>query len=159
MNCPSRVDPVVPEGYNQNPDALNADATTRADSGHVANARTRRDHCIHPADGNPAQDDQIEKETGKGEGIDVVEEEAGRGREKGSVSREGGGSGNGVVGMPDRWEAAKGVWMRAAKMLRTYAKFVGPGFMVAVAYIDPGAYCFSTCSRRHLRAGSVLTLC
>jgi hypothetical protein len=46
MNCPSRVDPEFPEGYNQNPNALNADATTRADLGFIGNAKARDDHTI-----------------------------------------------------------------------------------------------------------------
>jgi metal iron transporter len=98
MNCPSRVDPIHPEGWNQNPDALNADATTRADLNHMANARnasrTINDWCM----------------------------------------------------------ALRGLPVRASKILRKYATFIGPGFMVSVAYIDPGGYysgtCFFNCASR-----------
>lgn len=36
--------------------------------------------------------------------------------------------------------AIKAVFSRVAQILVKYAKFVGPGFMVSVAYIDPGNY-------------------
>ncbi len=32
------------------------------------------------------------------------------------------------------------IWRKAIHIVRTYIKFMGPGFMISVAYIDPGNY-------------------
>ena len=65
MNCPSRVDPIFTEGWNQNPDALNADATTRADLNHMANARLQQDHRIDPADALALKTEPTERNASK----------------------------------------------------------------------------------------------
>jgi metal iron transporter len=147
MNCPSRVDPVFEDGYNQNPNALNADATTRADMEHMANARLRSDHCIETADGptseiEPNEHNTVDSEgnaTGfkalDGKGQVAVEEKAGR------LDSAPPTSGNGGAGRVDDWrDARRGFAQKLLAVLRKYAKFVGPGFMVAVAYIDPGMH-------------------
>ncbi|KAF2690166.1 natural resistance-associated macrophage protein [Lentithecium fluviatile CBS 122367] len=146
MNCPSRADPLIPEGYNQNPNALNADATTRADMNHMASARLRSDHCIDTADGPTSEIEPNGQNTIEGEGnasglkaLDgkgnvAVGEEKALGSGAASPTR---GSGSGA----GKWRSTgRGVSQKALAVLRKYAKFVGPGFMVAVAYIDPGNY-------------------
>ncbi|KAL5120653.1 NRAMP-like transporter smf-3 [Pleosporales sp. CAS-2024a] len=152
MNCPSRVDPEFPEGYNQNPDALNADATTRADLGFIVNARARDDHAIDRLD---AQDGTATIRL-----RDCEDGEGGR-----SKTPAGGLRDQGVVDenttshptpehvqplnrpssvlhmaeerrLPGRFRCLAG----AINVIRKYLMFVGPGFLVAVAYIDPGNY-------------------
>ncbi|KAH8695828.1 natural resistance-associated macrophage protein-domain-containing protein [Phaeosphaeriaceae sp. PMI808] len=149
MNCPSRVDPIHTEGWNQNPDALNADATTRADLNHMANARLQRDHKIDPADGSAAEiepserhitkgDSKIEMKALGGQGNIIVGEGKGPGAVTGSLS---GSPVENAGGATSDWRMAlRGLSVRASKILRKYATFIGPGFMVAVAYIDPGNY-------------------
>ncbi|ORY14639.1 natural resistance-associated macrophage protein-domain-containing protein [Clohesyomyces aquaticus] len=131
MNCPSRVDPVHNEGWNQNPPDLNADATTRADFEHISNARRLQDHRIDPKDAA-----QIEVEQGgqeKTEGQADGKTEGGRGR--GGVATAGG------DGSPGRHAGTLSHWaVQMRRVLVKYSKFIGPGFMVAVAYIDPGNY-------------------
>lgn len=166
MNCPSRTDPITPDGYNQSPNALNADATTRADMNRVANARTRQDHRIDTADGTVAEielgEQHMEEEglggraAGGGKGGVGVEERGvgeigvGRGDAKYTGSKAAGEGAGGAMQGPAKKETADGWAGRAGKkvlaVLRKYAKFVGPGFMVAVAYIDPGMLPLTTCS-------------
>ncbi|KAB2099617.1 Manganese transporter [Alternaria gaisen] len=149
MNCPSRVDPIHMEGWNQNPDPLNADATTRADLDHMANARLQRDHKIDPADGSAAEielrerhitkgDSKIKMKALDGQGNITVGEGKGPGAVTGSPS--GSPVGNAGRATNDWRMALRGLSVRASKILRKYATFIGPGFMVAVAYIDPGNY-------------------
>jgi len=150
MNCPSRADPVFTEGYNQNPDALNADATTRADMNHVANARLQRDHRIDPANSLADDVQEVEHKAEQPVGAVALKAFDGRGsvavgEGKANVSDVvsagvGGGSGGGSdSGQAATWTATgRRFIQRALAILRKYAKFIGPGFMVAVAYIDPG---------------------
>ena len=148
MNCPSRTDPEFPEGYNQNPNALNADATTRADLGFLANRRARDDHRIdcHNADDDMTMDQR-----------QVIEEDGGmRPKASNGLRRR---SDAARKAMPSNAEAAVrpptilamdqdvvqpkrrgGIFHGAIEVVRKYLKFVGPGFMVAVAYIDPGEF-------------------
>lgn len=145
MNCPSRVDPIIEDGYNQNPNALNADATTRADMDHMANARLQRDHRIDPANGptseiEPPNEQNTTEEEDKAIKLKALDEQ-------GHVTVNKGKSPDSVAGTPSRGVAARaanwrttgrGFSKKALAVLRRYAKFIGPGFMVAVAYIDPG---------------------
>ncbi|EMD85140.1 hypothetical protein COCC4DRAFT_54505 [Bipolaris maydis ATCC 48331] len=95
MNCPSQADSIYTEGWNQNLNNLNADATTEANLSHVANARLQRDHRISSVNALVAKN----------------------------------------------WHMAiREFARRASAVLLKYARFIGPGFMVAVAYIDPGNY-------------------
>lgn len=146
MNCPSRTDPEFPEGYNQNPNALNADATTRADLGYMANTRARDDHRIdcHNADDDMTVDQQQGSERGT-----EIRSKAFHGLRRRSNAA--------IKADPSTAEAAirpattfsvyqdvvqpkrrGGIFCGAIEVIRKYLKFVGPGFMVAVAYIDPG---------------------
>ena len=148
MNCPSRTDEVEAHPtWNQNPDALSNDLTTRQDFNGIANLRISRDH-LPPEDAA-----QIKKETRRNENEARFSETSGSGnalsasrsvkakstapcsrdwrdrRHKHSVSLshwplE-------ILGMPVK---------RLARSMVHLAAFVGPGFLVAVAYIDPGNY-------------------
>ena len=147
MNCPSRTDPEFPEGYNQNPNALNADATTRADLGYLANTRARDDNridCHNMDDGMAIEHRQAIDEDGR------LQPKAFDGLRRRSDAT--GNVDHGVAdtaigpsaifsneeqdGRPPKRRG--GVFGGAIEVVRKYLKFVGPGFMVAVAYIDPG---------------------
>ena len=152
MNCPSRVDPVPTEGWNQNPDALSADTTTRADFNHIASARLQRDHRIDPADGPTSEIDlsnqqpceEVDPATSNPRNsqgnITVGEKKAGD-TAIGTTASSGTSAGRTIN---NERRSVKGLFEKAVKVLRKYAQFIGPGFMVAVAYIDPGAYPFTT---------------
>jgi len=164
MNCPSRADPGTPEGWNQNPDALNKDATTRADMEFIASARLKLNSAGAGADGAGDDDDVVEKsresfgdrhiedavlgQKGKkgGEvGLTVMEGDgqAGGGGDGGAAR--GGSSGGGGNGKKKSWREGVGeFYQRAQEVFLKYVRFIGPGFMVAVAYIDPGMYSVHT---------------
>jgi metal iron transporter len=137
MNCPSRVEVFGDEGWNQNPSSLSADTTTRADLNGIINARGRRDEKMIDPD---TSTNVVEKWP-----IDA------------SLP-----SSYPLLMLP-------GTLQRALQArLRKYHKFCGslgglldqvnsprqalqqehqanmscqcPGFMIAVAYIDPGNY-------------------
>jgi metal iron transporter len=146
MNCPSRVDPEFPEGYNQNPNALNADATTRSDLGFIVNARARDDHTIDRID---SQDDKAtsqehiveEGRLGASKARDGLRRRSDASRHSTSHSPEENIRSSGILHLarddisrvPQR-----GGFAGVIKVIRKYLTFIGPGFMVAVAYIDPG---------------------
>jgi metal iron transporter len=148
MNCPSRVDPEFPEGYNQNPNALNADATTRADLGFIVNARARNDHTIDCLD---TEDDQAtSQEHIVEEGRLGASKAPGGLRRRSDVSRHTDShppeenirpSGILHLGRDDsQCVRRRGGLAGVIEVIRKYLTFIGPGFMVAVAYIDPGKH-------------------
>jgi metal iron transporter len=146
MNCPSRVDPEFPEGYNQNPNALNADATTRADLGFMVNARARDDHTI----------DCLDTKNDKATGQEDIVEEGRVGASKAPVglrrtrdvlnhtnlhSLEEHIRPSGILHLDTDDSSCvrqRGGLAGLIEVIRKYFTFIGPGFMVAVAYIDPG---------------------
>ncbi|KAF2471818.1 natural resistance-associated macrophage protein [Lindgomyces ingoldianus] len=149
MNCPSRADPVHNEGWNQNPPDLNADATTRADFEHISNARRQQDHRIDLADSSHAEIELSENHATDGDnttarlkaldgqGNIVVQS----GKHLGSRTAASPVSRVYARRMARDWQLAfHGLYKRAAQIMVKYSKFIGPGFMVAVAYIDPGNY-------------------
>jgi metal iron transporter len=162
MNCPSRVDPAHTDGWNQNPDSLNADSTTRADMSGMASARLRRDHRVDLADSEEPElrveeggkksvlsgGDTGGKGVGSGEGKGgekVVERMSVGGGGGGGGSGGSGGSGgngdNGGDGVVKRWTPDMQMFVKKAYHVGSkYVGFIGPGFMVAVAYIDPGEW-------------------
>jgi len=148
MNCPSRTEPVCDDGWNQNPNALNADATTRADLSHMANARLQRDHCIDAVD-TPADTTAFPRSPPAAEDTVMGSEPiVGQSEVKSS-----GASPDAPVcdprGIPSnargyRGATVSGLSRKLAQVLLKYAKFIGPGFMVAVAYIDPGRHLYTS---------------
>ncbi|APA07928.1 hypothetical protein SS1G_00454 [Sclerotinia sclerotiorum 1980 UF-70] len=159
MNCPSRTDePLEGDGYNQNPNALANDLTTREDLNGRANGRALRRSLED--EGVESINDLVD-DTGDGK---VTGGENGAGGGAGG-ERGGGGGGRGgdgksghVVGptvealdIRDQSGTKRGSerscvniskeqLVKMKQVMVKFAKFVGPGFMVAVAYIDPGNY-------------------
>lgn len=156
MNCPSRTDPELPDGYNQNPNALNANATTRADLGFMANTRARDDHRIdrHNTDDDIIVDQQ--QAIGDDGGLNSkafdglrrrsdAARKADPGTTEAAIRPSAISSVDANAAQPERRGGISG---RAIEVVRKYLKFVGPGFMVAVAYIDPGKHCLGWLNER-----------
>lgn len=124
MNCPSKVEALPPDHHNQNPDSLSADLTTRSDLGSIANARTRNNHRIDHDEspiGIVAMQTPLDIDKAK-----LVVEEVRR------VSTN-------AEPAPSGSRFMRGIH-KTAHVLKRYCHFVGPGFLVSVAYIDPGNY-------------------
>lgn len=142
MNCPSRTDDTLEHpDWNQCPNPLNADLTTRNDFNGIANSKAHRSHA--PGSGGAA-----------GEGILQVEPQLhAQGEEKESTDRKKASevisaasgcelqpkSGSGSPRQPFRHLLTSSL-LYPAQSVAKFARFVGPGFLVAVAYIDPGNY-------------------
>lgn len=141
MNCPSRTDDTLEHpGWNQNPPALHADLTTRNDFNGIANSKVHRKHASGvggaAAEGiatlgsqQQNQDDhapEIEKKNpdevvAATPGYDLPEDNS----------------------RPPRRPLTtfmSSSFLRLAHSIVKFSRFVGPGFLIAVAYIDPGNY-------------------
>lgn len=153
MNCPSRTDGIVADGINQNPPAFAPDLTTRSDFGQIANARLQRDHRVGIGEGDATDADLLASQQhskGPNKNVTATVAEAGEGGGDGVPGRAGDGavsplcSSSGSTGLPIRQPPREPpfhrFFRRVKDILVKYAKFVGPGFMISVAYIDPGNY-------------------
>ncbi|ESZ99396.1 hypothetical protein SBOR_0158 [Sclerotinia borealis F-4128] len=160
MNCPSRTDePLEGDGYNQNPNALANDLTTREDLNGRANGRALRRsledeglECINNLGEDTGDGEGIRGGKGVGGGVGVgvgVGDDRGGGGDGKSdhvvdpssapldtIDQAGGGRGYGRSCL----NISKEQFVKMKQVMVKFAKFVGPGFMVAVAYIDPGNY-------------------
>jgi len=141
---------------NQSPNAFAPDITTRSDFGQIANARLQRDHRVGV--GGDATDtetvalQQLTKGPDKN-GTSVIAEAGEGGGDGGGLGRASDGamsserdnSGDSMASPnsnshSSRVPSIKHLFHRARGVLVKYGKFVGPGFMISVAYIDPGNY-------------------
>ncbi|PYH34597.1 NRAMP family metal ion transporter [Aspergillus neoniger CBS 115656] len=141
MNCPSRTDDTLEHpGWNQNPPALNADITTRSDFNGIANSKVHRRHAggiggaagegIAAMDHRPNSLDGNEPEMEKKTPGEVIA--AAPGDQSPRTSSE----------SPRRPfnTSTFSFFLRLAQSIKKFGRFVGPGFLIAVAYIDPGNY-------------------
>ncbi|KAK0927733.1 NRAMP-like transporter smf-3 [Friedmanniomyces endolithicus] len=153
MNCPSKTEPEVPDDWNQNPNELNGDTTTRSDLSRIANARLQRDHRLRDQDVAAVELVAMQQQTaeeGKGIHMGLLSIEDNEGERT---------HGTGEMMLEQTWGTAdtpssgsppgpvsprSPLWRRSladcARVLLKYVKFIGPGFMISVAYIDPGNY-------------------
>ncbi|TKA34032.1 hypothetical protein B0A50_00012 [Salinomyces thailandicus] len=163
MNCPSRTEPELPDEWNQNPNALSADTTTRSDLNRLANARLQRDHRLRKDDANVETlsleqqstgdaDSQVRRRAGNSGvgyrgghhlGEEMVEETFGTALPAQNNHPSGKDNGSGHEQQDESLDDLP--WWRrgirkTARVLMKYSKFIGPGFMISVAYIDPGNY-------------------
>jgi len=157
-SCPSRTDePYDGEGHNQSPNALSADLTTNEDLNGIANTREHRGLAgtITSADlddgGGMTTTTPPDPDNNKGGGMSAngiktpigrLEEGGGGGDASSDTVKLRGGSTSdpsysGAGNPPDPSTTRLD---RLKRTLYTFAQFVGPGFMIAVAYIDPGNY-------------------
>ena len=142
MNCPAKTEPILPDGHNQNPDELCSALTTRSDLGRLANARLQREHRLSDLDGvndadiiaQPLSPDVCERsEQGTGDGA-VSEKEQEQEKTESNSTREGHTAANTNEGR--QRSEAKRWFSEPLRVLRTYIKFIGPGFMVAVVRLN-----------------------
>lgn len=136
MNCPSRNDDTLQHpDWNQSPPPFSPDTTTRNDLNGIANSRVHRRHANSV---NP--DDPLT--------IDRPYSQQDRDRHKGNVT-----SGEVIAAdsegnSPPSSESPRRPFFscltsssrHCARSLAKFSRFIGPGFLIAVAYIDPGNY-------------------
>jgi metal iron transporter len=135
MNCPSRNDETLGhDGWNQSPARLSADLTTRQDLNGIANAREQRQHGSKPGDAEeevritekhgdiPHDDNTVKGKRGEevvvNTGKRFTDDQRSLGDNNGPP---------GDLGFFQRYS------QRGFQILAKYVKFIGPGFMIAVA--------------------------
>lgn len=153
MNCPSRNDDTERHPHwNQNPPALTADLTTRADLNGIANTR-ELDGAEHSNQSDKEQDKSLrdaailgaERPAGAGQGKEPE-------RNAFTVSPAPPEDPNGKTSFT---HFAAQSTRRLLEILTKYSRFIGPGFLIAVAYIDPGNYATDVNGKRsHLKLTS-----
>ena len=142
MNCPSRTDPetLAHPDWNQNPPPLNADVATRNDFNGIANSKVHRKHA---GTGGVAGEGSLSVEP-QTHGIEK-EREGGERKEPGEVITATSGceaqpeSSSGSPRQPFM-NSIPSFLLHSAQSVVKFARFLGPGFLIAVAYIDPGNY-------------------
>lgn len=145
MNCPSRTDDTLGHvDWNQSPPTFAADTTTRQDLNGIANSRVRRDDervlgSEPPGDGISAagMSDEPTKPESDGTQLKPVVVTADAPAQPGGSDHDGGHSASNSAGCGQQ---AGNMIRHIGRVLKKYTKFIGPGFLVAVAYIDPGNY-------------------
>jgi len=141
MNCPSRTEEPEGTGMNQSPNALAADLTTREDMNGLANSRVLRRIASQEVEADRIMGrDDVERKR-EGSDIEKILTNGTQGHvvgcpERAADSLQDGGDGNDR----NKANAVKKEFRRLCKVVMTFGKFVGPGFMISVAYIDPGNY-------------------
>jgi len=148
MNCPSRTEPELPDGFNQSPNDLNADSTTRSDLGNLASVRLQSDHKLRDKNGLSIElaqaagsndGDSIRRRIPNSDGSNAI---AHPGYGEKMLQETVGATYDDVSCSPNPNPLP--LWQRPFQEVRRvgvkFAKFIGPGFMIAVAYIDPGNY-------------------
>lgn len=152
MNRPSRTDEPQPgDGYNQSPPHLSNDLTTNQDLNGISNTRAlrRQERPMSMDSGQPDPPDSITPDgPSKPKDAAVVRVNASStslafgaphagDTGQGSAPRDEHAPASGGGGNPDGSLPVKSRLSRAKDTILTFGKFVGPGFMVAVAYSMP----------------------
>lgn len=151
MNCPSRTDePLESDGWNQNPPALAADLTTRQDLNGISNLRTLRSSGISLSE----EEGNNPREGGSSYGLPPENLRAApqpkiEGKSFEVVATSHPSQGLDISSSPTNepssptpppWNTFFCRLQQVGRVFAKYIKFIGPGFMVSVAYIDPGNY-------------------
>lgn len=147
MNCPSRTEPELPDGFNQSPNDLNADSTTRSDLGNLASVRLQSDHKLRDKNGLSIElaqaggsndGDSLRRRIANSDGTPIAHPGFGEKMLRETI----GATSDNFSYSPSPNPLPR--WQRPFQEVRRvgvkFAKFIGPGFMIAVAYIDPGNY-------------------
>ncbi|OTA62434.1 transporter smf2 [Hypoxylon sp. EC38] len=144
MNQTSRTDePYEGEGLNQSPNAFSNDLVTNQDLNGIANAREHRGDSSRSMDnsGQPKAEDippSIDEDPdGGARASNLTITCRTIGRSSGSASFRVNDDGNDDGSIAPRKRTG---FNQIKHTIITFGKFVGPGFLVAVAYIDPGNY-------------------
>lgn len=124
----------MPDSWNQSPSDL--DLHTNQDMNHLANLRHNRDHRIAS---ELLPDEVITPDSRDTEAPQLFKKEADT--TIGELPVAGGMNGPPAGSRPAFMQHT---W----RVIKKFGKFIGPGFMIAVAYIDPGRLCcLSECFR------------
>ncbi|OKL61858.1 Manganese transporter SMF1 [Talaromyces atroroseus] len=142
MNCPSRVDPeALPNGWNQQPNPLSLD--TNADGNGIVNQRYHR-----------ASHQDTSSDMAQASSSNCCISQGGEPKQPAiAPANEGERAAEGYQDIPRCSQVlpnntnnhfyrskARAIARKIGDGAWKFSKFVGPGFMVAVAYIDPGNY-------------------
>ncbi|KAJ5923551.1 hypothetical protein N7454_008796 [Penicillium verhagenii] len=141
MNCPSRNDDTLQHpGWSQNPPPFSPDITTRNDFNGIVNSRVRRKNATGTGTGTAIDDDTISIDT---RSLSRQDSDPGVEKPPGEVAATSGCKTPTRVSGPPRRPFKDFISSNALHCARSVAKFgrfIGPGFLIAVAYIDPGNY-------------------
>jgi metal iron transporter len=166
MNNPSRTDDTLSHpGWNQNPPLLNADATTRQDLNGIANSRELREHAvktdgieddsircrqINTGEEQPKAGFEVDPCEGGGKSrelgnhvvkTDKIEDDSIRCRDIKTKEEQPNAASEGYpCEEGSKLSKIQSFAGRSLHTLLRFTHFVGPGFLIAVAYIDPGNY-------------------
>ncbi|KAI0553841.1 natural resistance-associated macrophage protein-domain-containing protein [Xylaria curta] len=149
MNRTSRTDePYEGEGLNQSPNAFSNDLVTNQDMNGIANARERRGHTSRSMQdsGQPIARDnptslKEEDDTESCKGLaDGDGQSPGKVEKSAQVNENPVASAYDATGLSPNRGGPTSLPRKLLYHIVTLGKFVGPGFLVAVAYIDPGNY-------------------
>lgn len=156
MNCPSRTEsPLDHPEWNQNPPLLNADLTTRQDLNGIANSRENKRGntqtntiddpslspggiCGHPSAeirGGERSAENVHQQVHKAEHGDGPDRQSATGPNRPKKQPDNN-SGNLKSCVP----LFTFYFNHVVHRIWRFGQFVGPGFLIAVAYIDPGNY-------------------
>jgi metal iron transporter len=147
MNCPSRNDDSDKHpDWNQTPPALTADLTTRADLNGIANTR-ELDHAVdanrsEKGEVRSIKDAPISESMKSASGGQQVEAEK-------IASTTPSAAHHARPGKAPFVDRVRQRTRRLAAILIKYSRFIGPGFLIAVAYIDPGNYATDVNGKQH----------
>jgi len=152
MNKPSRNDDwTVHDGWNQDPPHLSSDLTTRNDLNGIANSRSYRSHRLQDAQDGLLELESIPNNVSNAEPepnrIKPTFASAMKQRHSSAASdtiarpnNDNDNSDASSISSASIASKSKNVLTRTGGILAKYARFIGPGAMVSVAYIDPGNY-------------------
>lgn len=147
MNCPSRNDNTDKHPHwNQTPPALTADLTTRADLNGMANIR-ELDHAVDANQSEKREDGSIRDAPIPGAikpACAALQTEAERNTRTTSSAPQ-----HGRPGKETFLDRTRRHTRRLLGILIKYSRFIGPGFLIAVAYIDPGNYATDVNGKQH----------
>lgn len=143
MNCPSRNDNISEHpSWNQSPGHLPGDLTTRQDLNGITNLRLSRDHL--PLDDSTREQAREMDLDGRSESISPSRQPRVTTPRCHSIVSGRWISCLGAVKTPiPKWRSLgrfSAIDSPFFRRFMTFLSFVGPGFLVAVAYIDPGNY-------------------
>ncbi|CDM30417.1 hypothetical protein DTO013E5_2623 [Penicillium roqueforti] len=150
MNKTSHTEePLEGDGYNQSPNPNSSDLTTNEDFNGLVNIRAVREsdtNAVSNAASNvPGQiaSDAPTESDGHGKATyRLAQRSIDRGQStEGGLQTPAAAHPSGSPPASAGGDADPGTLIqRARKMLATFGSFIGPGFMISVAYIDPGNY-------------------
>ncbi|KAJ6041299.1 hypothetical protein N7460_006689 [Penicillium canescens] len=135
INKTSHTDePLQGDGYNQSPNPNSNDLTTNEDFNGLVNSRTVRESDSQTL---PNAASNVPRQIAS----DAPTENDGHGEASYRLPQRSIDRGQSPKGASAGADAARvALPQRVRKMLATFGSFIGPGFMISVAYIDPGNY-------------------